>query len=254
MVRFSGNSSETINANERRGGNQGDEIIILGASHARYFFDALVEYHHGPSVHDGEHRKHLNAVVHSTRYITVELVDDLVDALLGSCSPSGRQKIVFHTGSHDLSITGPRRFVWEEHSLPKLFAAVESIVFGSSKRCKNVSDIIWVLTAPYPVCGALGECETYRFWRFNPAIAAANTRVLQFAHDLMIRAINSTASVKLKIIDFFSIIKPRLGLQESSEVTCLSHFIGRVQWDKTISTVFTPGGKASFDALLDALA
>ena len=45
-----------------------------------------------------------------------------------------------------------------------------------------------------------------------------------------------------------------MGFSEDSEVACLSHFMCQVEpWSRLGMIIFTPGGKAIFDAVLHAL-
>lgn len=240
---------------------------MLGASHARYLADALNEYETGSAAIDGANRKHGSATVSATlEYTYVELADDLADAISSVCakaraahsSASGlvKDQIVIHTGHWDLSFAGPRRLIKEGNSLPKLFRAVEAI-FDGTNNSPTVTDFIWLTAAPYPLCpaGAPGECDSKRVYRHNPAIAAANHHILDFAERLVARHPPSSSGGKLlTVIDFFSMVKPRLFFSEDAETACTNHYVCRVVWSLPGATIFTPGGMALFQALVQALA
>jgi len=288
IVLTDGNTSRAINANDlyparanANSENPAPAVAVIGDSHSRYFFDALSEYAHGPGTHDGENRKHGSMASHSLRFIDRQMADDLADSLWDLCQEGGKtdskstpsspgkrftqqhkQKIVFHTGAHDLSKTGPRHYLREEFSLPKLAGMIQDILSGTVK-CEGVTDIVWVLTAPYPSCNPrcnallaeeICDCERVQYWRFNPSIAAVNTWALNFLDELLK---NTSSSIKVKVVDFYSIVFPRLGLEGPSESTCRNHFLCRTQTHNSKNghgaTLFSPGGKAAFNALLHAL-
>jgi hypothetical protein len=144
--------------------------------------------------------------------------------------------------------------VREENSLVKVFRILEAL-FDGSMACPMVNEFVWILTVPYPLCyddAGAAECNSLRSYRFNPAYAAANAHIIDFAVKLKADP-KYTSPVQLSIIDAFSMIKPRLLFDEDGEVACLSHFMCRIAWDKNSSTIFTMGGKAVFDSLLHAI-
>lgn len=271
IVRAEGNASRAISAHTlaaARPEDSNSSINIIGASHARYLYDALDEYERGPAAQDGANRKHASSSSQQLNYLYRELADDVADAVSEVCVKAAnakgiaKTKIVIHTGSWDLSVAGPRMFVRDANALPKLMKVIEGIVEGSA--CPSVTDIVWLTNAPYPLhdneeCLARKATRDVRGYRHSPSIAAANQRILEFAFALMSRPSPSLPSTPhnvrptLTIVDFFSIVKPRLGLNLDAELACCDHLFCRVEWDKAGATVFTPGGKATFDAALHAL-
>ena len=204
------------------------------------------------------------------KYYYRELVDDVADVIWNVCSTSNvtgsresaavplKHKIVLHTGPWDLSLAGARRFIRDPMlGLPKLFNQLEKLLDGST-ACSAVSEIIWILAVPHPLCFDdifMPDCNNHRSYRFNPAFAAANSLILKFLFKLRSLEQHSQSPIKLTIIDAFSMIKPRLAFNEDAEVACLSHFMCRIVWDnKDTSTVFTLGGKAMMDAVIHAIA
>ena len=246
----------------------GDVVHMVGASHIRFLFDALVEYALGPSLDgsDGMNRKHGQASRLNLHFMDKYLADDLADALSALCAQprpagSGRTVLVFHTGAWDLVSSGPRRLVRESNSLPKVLGALETILARGCAGAQH-THVVWLLTMPHPVCwrddAAEGsECEDKRGYRWNPVIAAVNKHLIDAATALMRRlsrsSVAAATNANLTIIDTYSIIHPRLAFDDGAEAACVNHFLCRVNWDKTGSTIFSPGGKAVFDATLQAL-
>ena len=87
-----------------------------------------------------------------------------------------------------------------------------------------------------------------RGYRYNPAISALNQAILTFVDNI-------ESKIKISIIDSYSSIKPRLGFNEDNEVACLDHYNCRVNYGSNTASamVWTPGGKAVFDAILHAM-
>mmetsp|Transcript_14311 Transcript_14311/g.12944 ORF Transcript_14311/g.12944 Transcript_14311/m.12944 type:complete len:111 (+) Transcript_14311:2015-2347(+) len=96
-------------------------------------------------------------------------------------------------------------------------------------------------------------CNSHRQFRSNAAISAE----IQIYLSALVQAMNSkdaNKNMRLSIIDNFSIIRPRLLINEKSEVTCQSHFLCRLDNDNGPPVfVATPGGNAVLQSLFAAL-
>ena len=203
-----------------------------------------------------------------------------------SASAAGKHQVVMLAGVWDLSVAAVRRLLREEHSLPKLERVVEAILGAPSSSSSSSSSsslsagcgglvdrLVWVLMPPHPLCtDDWAQCEVERAYRHNPTIAAVNQHTLDFAARTMRRLQSRAAAnqsspsslplsppppppphVALSVLDLYSIVHPRLQFDEDAEVTCLTHYICRVKWPQMGATVFSLGGKAALDALLDSL-
>lgn len=236
------------------------EYYFYGDSHQRHFFDAVVEFTEGSKALDNVVKKHQNFQSRNYIFEWVALVDDLSDRLIERCESKNipnenspqNYKILLHFAHWDLSSAGVRRFLHHHISLPKFIRKLE-LIFNGTLTCTGLVEIIWITTVPYPVCfDDTKNCLKPRGYRNNPAIEAGIELVLD---SLASYRITQSHNVKLTIVDGHSMIKSRLGFNENNEVVCNNHFICRVDdWDQKLSTIVTPGGKATFDAIVHAMA
>jgi len=160
--------------------------------------------------------------------------------------------IISQLGAHDLMDYPIRRFTDDPSTAQKLLHVLEAILSGSL-HCKKLTHLVWVTAVPYPVCFNDGEysCHNHRGFRNNPQIATSAEFILDSLLNL-----NSTLQLKIRvsIVDAFSIVKPRLMLDEDNEIICMSHYVCRVNMpDGTQEMVYTPAGSAVLQSILLAI-
>lgn len=235
-----------------------DRIHFVGASHMRYYYDALHEMTYGPAVNDAWNRKHQSTSHNNLEFTYLRYTDDMADLLVQLCrSPTavGRKKVIIHPGPWDLSSASLRLFMHDGNYLPNLLRVVQSILDGS-QSCPSVETLVFVLQSPFPLCNddSFFTCNQWRHYRHNPSIAAANKHVLSILlHPKTKQPSSLSPPPQLAIVDVYSIIKPRLGFDEDAEIACAAHYVCRVTWDRDSATIWTLGGKAAFDAIMHAL-
>lgn len=233
-----------------------DKIHFIGASHVRYFYDAVHEMTFGPTVNDAWNRKHQSTSHNNLEFTYLRYTDDVADLLIQLCrstaAAAGRKKVVIHPGPWDMSSGSLRLFIRDNNYLPNLLRAVQTILDGS-QSCPSIETLVLVLQAPFPLCNddSFFICNQWRYYRRNPAIAAANKHILNSLLHPKTKA--SSLSPRLAIVDMYSIIKPRLGFDEDAEIACAAHYVCRVTWNRDSATIWTLGGKAVFDAIMHAL-
>lgn len=255
LVKISSNGIESIPRNFMKDTSffAGDEVIhFIGASHARYFYDAMHEMTYGPDGNDASNRKHSSTSDRRFVFSYVRLADDVADLLVQICDQkkNAKVKVVMHVGPWDFAAGSLRLFLRESNNLPKLLKVVDAIIDGTQK-CSTMVTLVWLLQAPFPVgYDDSTFINRWRFNRFNPAIAAANKYILDF---LLLRKPRRNSTTQLAIVDMFSIIRPRLAFDEEAELACVSHFVCRIDWDRDSATIWTMGGKSTFDAVVHAL-
>ena len=133
----------------------------------------------------------------------------------------------------------------------QLINAVVKILDGTIE-CPNLINFIWMTGVPFPLGrseGTMSKRQIYRGYRYNPIIAAANEFYLKGIMNAKIKN-----HLKLTIIDSYSILHPRLGIEDEPECVCWSHYACRYTTNRGTQTFYhSRGGDAVIDSLLFAL-
>jgi hypothetical protein len=229
-------------------------IHFIGASHMRYLFMGTIEAIYGGTEISKFDRKVSNGVFNSLRFTTTHYADDLALNIRKVCenltTPMGRGILVLQTGDWDLSVSVSRAL--KDSSYLANLARVLTDVLEGRTPCPSIHHIIFITGLPYPLCNADGDadfCGDQRCFRTNTAVAALNIYILQ-------RLLNVTVhpGMKLSIVDAYSIIIPRIMLNENIETTCSNHFSCAVEGrHRRTHMVYSPSGMAIFQSLLHAL-
>ena len=163
---------------------------------------------------------------------------------------------------------------------PRLLCAVDEILNKKAACGGNLVHMVWLTFLPYPLCynnTFADDCNESRGARNNAAISAANSYFMRAlakiypAGTAVSAAGRATAkgaelSPRLSVVDAFSIVTPRLILEETSEFCSINHYICRFpdrqfleamnstrESQKYPFMLVTPGGEALLTALLHAL-
>jgi len=263
-----GNSTEKHFARNNLYQQKGMKYIFLGASHMRYNFDLLIQYFFNESYLKNVNRKHDHLIISDWRFDFVGNAKDLSQFLMHNVCNHFFLKdfekkvdpvnftIIIQTGAWDLSVAPLRNLI-------------HNPIFGGGKElsdtllkvinhnsCPGLHHLIWVTSVPYPQCYNPKEpdCGRHRNYRTNSAISAVNQYFIQSIFEQ--RA--ERPLVKLSIVDAYSIIKPRLVLNEDSEVICLSHYLCRIRSllprdNDEVIMLQSPAGAAVVQTIIHAL-
>jgi hypothetical protein len=187
---------------------------------------------------------------------------DIPNTLNDICnSENNNSKIIaIQTGAWDLTYYPLRRSLHDPNGLSKLINYFRDVMSGNS-TCHGLQHMVLVTTPPHPHCHNIAyttgsddinvnKCEYDRYFRTNAAIAAFTTKLLD---GVLRNSSRMTSNIRISIIDFFGIVRPRLMLYEDNEVICQNHFVCSIMWNAASSIVYTPGGKAVTDALIHAI-
>jgi hypothetical protein len=234
-------------------------VTFIGASHIRYVMASIVEHLVGKEVIRDWPRKEDSMIFNNFRYIQVQYANDLVPTIMSLC---GTQKtpttIVFQTGDWDLTV-GLSRVMRDPRYSRAVSAFMKKLLEGSYP-CAPVIHVVYVTAVPYPQCLADGRqgmfplaCQAQRGFRTNSAIAALNSYYID-----EYTKINVHPSKKLSIVDAFSIIQPRILMNENTETGCINHFACLVFVDENQPTqrtelIYGQSGLAMVQAIMHAL-
>lgn len=240
---------------------------FIGASHMRYNFDAVSEYHYGTQVLDNVPRKHDALQITNMRYNFIANARHQSGFLTQLCSQleqdrksanfsvrSSNHTFIFQTGAWDLAAP-LRRAMQDSGSAPQLLDVFRRI-FTGTMPCGRLRHVLWLTSVPHPLCynDKNVECDGSRSYRTNTAIAALNQFYLDGLFDIVNTlpshkagdggsggagggvassagsGVGAAARIILSVIDAFGIIKPRLMFSENNEINCLNHFTCRVSF------------------------
>jgi hypothetical protein len=230
------------------------ELKFVGASHMRYLFLSMLEVMHGARTVANFPRKVVNCTFQNLDFEGARYANEHVEVLSKTCTTWANRGVtngvfIVQAGDWDLTV-GISRFLRDPSYGASLVKFLKELVEGSL-NCSAVSHLVYVTGVPHPVCMSdLGHdyCADMRSFRTNTAIAALNTYVLR--HLL---AATVHPSMKLSIVDAYSIISPRIMLNENHETVCTNHFSCGVEFNRRDTMAHTPSGMAVNQALLYAL-
>eukprot|EP01036_Dinobryon_divergens_P024207 gene24207-32636_t len=254
----SSNRSGWLTIPEPSGASLQDRMVLfIGASHMRYNFDLLIEHFFNVSYLQHVNRKHDHLIVSNWRFDFIGNAKDMSQFLLRNVCTHDFVKdfksqplrevkytIVLQTGAWDLSVAPLRNLINNPvYGGGKQLSDVLGGILSKTISCPGLEHVVWLTSVPYPMCYNPHEadCGKHRNYRTNSAIAATNEYFLQ----ALLRnrnPVSETGWLKFSVIDAYSIIKPRLLLNEDSEVLCLSHYICRVY-----SSSYSVMGKETMD-------
>lgn len=255
-------------------------VLFIGASHMRYNFDLLIQHFFNVSYLKNVNRKHDHLIVSNWRFDFIGNAKDMSQFLLRNvCNhefvkdfkyQSQREvkyTIVLQTGAWDLSVAPLRNLINNPvYGGGKQLSDVLGSILSKTTACPGLEHVVWLTSVPYPMCYNPHEadCGKHRNYRTNSAIAATNEYFLQALLNNQNPA-SETGWLKFSVIDAYSIIKPRLLLNEDSEVLCLSHYICRVYGSSYsvmgketmdgsgVITLLTQAGVAVVQSIIQAL-
>jgi len=207
------------------------KYLLVGASHMRYNFDAIIAYTLGESLLQPLGRKHSDVTIGKFSYDSATFIRDHVLLLESLCSiESDPLMFMIHTGHWDLSFNG-LGYTMRTNSTggAKHMIRVMDRIFSGQLSCPGVRHIVWITAVPHPMCyDEKSNCERDRGHRSNAVIKALNTMYVRSILASYASYPEAKERIRLTIIDAFNIVAPRLLFNEDNEVTCLNHFLCRV--------------------------
>lgn len=232
---------------------------MIGASHMRYNFNYIVSLLYGDE-NLPDARKYNEEHVETFHMKGAEKMDLLVSEIQRLCTsnfeyshytydPTTEQQrihtLVFQFGAWDLQAS-PLELLINTSGLN--FKKIHSI-FSDPTYCKNLVHIVFITAVPYPLCYDESDkpCYQLRGMSNNGAISALNRHTIKELLDLKRQFKDS---VKLSIVDAYSIIKPRILLDNFKEVVCSFHYLCREKINGNYQNIATVGGLAIVEALL----
>jgi hypothetical protein len=226
-------------------------VQFYGASHMRYLFMGMIETFHGASALISFDRKITSAVSHDFSFTTSHYADELAANIQNACKQQqGRRVFVLQAGDWDLSVSISR--VFKDPRYATNLVNVLTDLLEGRLACPRVQHVVFVTGLPYPMCNADADgdyCADQRCFRTNTAIAAMNTHILQ-------HLLNATLQpgMKLSVVDAYSIVSPRIMMNENVEIGCANHFSCAVQGQQRRTyMIHGRSGMAVLQALLHAL-
>jgi hypothetical protein len=237
---------------------------FIGASHMRYSMMGLAEHIYGKDSVGKLARKGDYLTYFNLSYDVTQYADDLVEAVRGFCRPSAATTnmhavLILQNGDWDLSV-GITRVLRDSRYADNIISLLRELLDGSL-ACPHVRQIVFVTAMPYPQCftdirmgPSSAVCQTQRGFRTNSAMAALNTYYLEKLTRLTVHS-----SKKFSIVDAYSIIMPRILMNENYEITCGNHFscavnIDEGQQGQHTEMIYGQSGLAMMQAILHALA
>ena len=232
------------------------QYYILGASHSRYNYDAVLELLFGAQVLPPD-RKHDLSDYANWHFRGSLLAANFESDVRGVCTELQRQgqrkaTLIFQFGAWDLLYSTLRRLINKPRHLNGLINTLQGVVNGSFP-C-GIDHIVWLTAVPYPNCyHDDGQCSWLRSARTNPAIAALNQALFAALPSLLTNA----SFVSFTVVDAFQILLPRLALNDQVEILCSNHMLCRIEIGpkdrKRLELAHTPGGEAVLEAVLETL-
>ena len=231
---------------------------LIGASHMRYNFNYLVGLLYGEDKLP-DARKYNEEHVETFHTKGAEKESLLVSEIERLCTsdfeyshytydPIAQQRrihtLVFQFGAWDLQAS-PLELLVDTSGVKLAIAKI----FSDPGYCKNLVHLIYITAVPYPLCYDESDrpCYQLRGMSNNGAISALNRHTIK---ELLELKRQFKDSVKLSIIDAYSIIKPRILLDNFNEVTCSFHYLCREKLNGKYQNIATIGGIAVVEALL----
>ena len=246
-------------------------ITMIGASHMRYNFDAIMQYLFNNSVLDSYRRKHEDIVYGNLHGLThVDnlqhiYADDQSDLLLSLCqawsaeppSTAPSRTIILQTGSWDVTLMPLRRLLRFKQAASRLIDTIRAILLNQVS-CGSLQHIVFLTTVPRTLCfDDSSDCfiASHPEHRKSSSLLAASFNYVAS----LLRGLHQTqakSSIALSIVDAFSIIQSRLIFSRRDEMIC--HYLCRMPAKTDLDNaplvlVHTKGGDAVVEALLLAV-
>jgi hypothetical protein len=228
---------------------------FVGASHMRYMYMSIVEEIYGAKEIELVPAKMSYSLYKNFRYNGVKYASEHARFINSACElfryeRRGNGILIVQAGDWDLTI-GISRVLRDPHFGQTMVSAFRKILEGS--ECDSVKHVVYVTAVPYPICqsdSGSENCARFRSYRTNTATAAINEYVLR---HLLAMQVNGTK--KLSIVDAYSIISPRIMLNENYDAVCANHYSCALDNGRgSAIMVHTPGGMALNQALMHAIA
>ena len=235
-------------------------VVMLGASHCRYNWDALAL-----SAYPAESkpvflktpRHHMAMSFHKFEFQFMFFAREYVPAIRKVCDEvlvsKQNMTLVMQPGSWDSTFWPVQQFIYNVESAPALLSELRSML---DRGCGAYINFVWVQQVPYPNCldkvpdgniyNSTNMCANERRARSNTKIAVMNAFL-----DRELRKLHRAAagSMRLQIVPAFDIITPRLGYPE---YVCNNHFICRGE-NADNMTGQTPAGLAVLETVKRAI-
>ena len=210
---------------------QGGEVLMLGASHMRYLFDA-VAHTQGMRPELPADRKHGDATIGDFTFKDANVAERVLTALSWNATPSPASILAVQTGSHDLNLWPLARFM---RRLDMMAAALQE-----QDRFRSV---IVFSSPPVPSSFSPTLDDRERGYRFTGhGVSRNNAALLASAEHLeaMLRADGK----RIVFIPFFHIAYPR-----HQRTACDIHYLCR---DRAGELVRSPAGEAMLSVFMNA--
>ena len=114
---------------------------------------------------------------------------------------------------------------------------VVSHLLNGKMACPGLIHVVFMTTVPFPLCNS-EECNASRGFRNNAAISAINYMVI----SALMQA-TKMSGIRFSVVDAYSIIHPRLIVNEDDELACGCHYSCMVP-------NFLPGNAHKYFALI----
>jgi hypothetical protein len=237
------------------------EYMFIGTSHMRYTFLSLLEYLFGRhTVQNYARKMEYCEYQHDERAnrMTLRVVpfaDDQLSYIKGFCGnlqqAAKKGVLTLAPGGWELN-AGISKILRDPNYGPALFTFLKNILEGT-ESCPGIKHIIIITPVPYPMCSSDKNwyCVSHRLLRTNPAFGAMREYFLE-------RLLNVSVipSKKLSIVDSFSIIYPRVILNENFNVICENHYscaVNEYLSPQLVEMAHGPPGMAVVQSLINAL-
>jgi len=274
--------------------NSNMTYIFIGSSHMRYLFDSVVEFVYDTDAIKSFDRHHTHASFANMRHYLSQTTEELSHHIKQLCGlphefdpnyekweilPEVKNTtftLIIQTGAWDLGMHELRHMIRYDKRGPLLVKTLRGILTRDIP-CDLLKHVVFVTSVPHPLCFDDGDddgkksskyerCVTHRGHRVSGQISAS---IQYFIKSIL--SFQNEIQIKLSIIDAYSIIMPRILLNDDNEVACLNHFICRVSSSYNINkvqdfglspstvsvaivkTIFSPGGSAILRSILAAI-
>lgn len=227
---------------------------FLGSSHMRYDFDNIIALLFGEQYLPSSRKYNVDDLgsLHHSSGIRASVTKETIANLCAKGFPKNgtRNTIIFQFGAWDLW-QSPLQLLVNGSRGAKLIAELARILTNPAS-CPGLVHVVYVTMTPYPLCFDERDdyCHNLRGHNNNAASAALNR---YFIEELLNIKRRYPHSLKLSIVDAYSIIKPRLVLSNDNEVTCSTHYLCREDYKGQLRVITTPAGYAVLEAIFAAI-
>ena len=219
---------------------------FIGSSHMRYTYDYMLVKSYGIKPLLNMSRKHESVTYNRLAHDYIRHAADMAQYLREFCTTKTtadeRVTLVLETGHWDLVYYTLRAIIHDQGSGMSLVNVTKDILTGDLS-CPGLAHVVWVTTVPHP----LHYEDPLRSFRFNNNIRAQNDFYIS-----QLLAVTPQKQMRFSVVDAFSIIYPRLALNEREETVCGNHFLCRSE-EGLDRILVTPAGLAMVDAITSSI-